>query len=65
MIDKTDAPDGYIPVKTERLKCDGCSFLVTDEDGFTCTRPFSDCIADERADNEDVIFKLIHTPPAE
>jgi hypothetical protein len=63
MINKMDAPDGYEAIKTEALNCNGCSFLMPESNSQTCTAPLSHCIAPERADNEDVIFKLIDTLP--
>ena len=58
-IDQKDAPEGYIAVKPEidsngDAVCDGCVF----DDGLNVYQACSDCAGYNRADNQDVIFKL-------
>lgn len=61
MINKTDAPDGYEAASVEKpAECYGCHFYDTGEASpIYC----GTCIASDRADNEDVIFKLIRSAP--
>jgi hypothetical protein len=48
MIDKHDAPKGYIAIKEPKTSCNGCEF---NGNCFTVN-----CILDERADQQHVIF---------
>ena len=50
IVDETDAPDGYIAVRSDDGDCYGCAF----EMHMTCH--MYSCSSKERADREVVIF---------
>ena len=50
MIDRYDAPDGFIAVRGVMGACSNCSFKKW------CKEP-SNCCSDDRKDGESVIFK--------
>ena len=53
MIDRYDAPDGYVAVRGETLGCcDGCAFF-----DITTRRTCADTNGCMKNDDEDVIFK--------
>lgn len=64
MINPTDAPEGYEAVETvDYMSCEGCEVKESNAYWRLDACKIHNCVAPLRADNEDVIFKLITHPP--
>ena len=54
-LDAKSAPNGYIAVDADPLRCDGCDLVGTDD----CGGVGSDCLPEFRRDGHAVVFKRV------